>query len=261
MLKPDGTWYFYVATMIRAFAFTSFVLGLAGCAPDERMPLADCEHGLYWADCGGNEGPVLGCDRETGECRWFSGGVTARGHATSACAATDPCCQSNWPFTDFSPDGRTREETVEDLSLIGRGVVDRSSDGQVTVQFDLTEETPRRFEFCTGGSRCERGSASSAPFLMGAALVKVYGGTGQRWELEIIPGSRPTDWTVHLYRFIDNTREGLTPPLACSDWYSVSSSYPLVGVLHLSSEDLSDPEAVHGRLEAESGPFTFEFEF
>lgn len=145
----------------------------AGCAPDERMPLGDCDYGLYWADCGGNGDPVLGCDRETGECRWFSGDVTARGYAISTCPPTDPCCHSNWPFTDFSPDGHVREVTVEQLSLLGLGVTGRTPYNHVTVQIDFTEDPVGILEYCRGGMSCTTWGGGNA-VQVGESIVIVY---------------------------------------------------------------------------------------
>jgi hypothetical protein len=237
-------------------------VGVTGCAPDERMPLADCAHGLYWADCGGNGEPVLGCDRETGACRWFSGGITARGHATSTCPASDLCCHSNWPFTDFSPDGRTREVAVEQLSVLRRGVVSRH-ENDVAVRFDLTEPTFRQFEVCgPGESGCTAASASSPPFWVGDAFVKQYGFGTERWELEIVPGVTPDEWSVHLYQFFLPMREGLPTPLQCSDSFALGIPHrQLEGTLRLSTDDLSDPASVHGRLEARNEQCTFDFRF
>lgn len=250
--------------MSKAIRYLTFLaassFAVSGCAPDERMPLADCDFGLYWADCGGNGEAVLGCDRQSGECRWFSGGVTARGYAASTCPSTNPCCHSNWPFTDFSPDGRAREVAVEQLSLLGFGVISPSSHNDVAVQVDLTDEPAGSIRFCDPAMRCVTWGGGT-PLLVGDSLVVVYGATGERWELEIVPGLTPDEWSVMLYRFVDHTREGLAPPLACSDWYSVGSSYLLEGVLHLSTDDFVDPAAVHGRLEASGSPYTFVLEF
>ena len=59
---------------------------------DPRIALSDCPHGLYWAECGGAVEPVLGCEGELGDCRWFQGGASARGYTMSDCPATGPCC-------------------------------------------------------------------------------------------------------------------------------------------------------------------------
>ncbi len=239
---------------------TACSLAVTGCAPDERMPLTDCDFGLYWADCGGNGDPVIGCDRATGNCRWFSGGVTARGHATSTCPTTNPCCHSNWPFTDFSPNGRVREVAVEQLSVVGGAPIEPSTYDGVAVQVDLTEVPGGRFRFCDPAMRCTTWGGGT-PVLVGDSLVVLYSGGVEHWELEIVPGTAPDDWSVMLYRFVDNTREGLTPPLTCSDWYARASSYLLEGVLHLSTDNFDDPAAVHGRLEAGGSPYTLELEF
>jgi hypothetical protein len=235
-------------------------LFVSGCA-DDRVPLEDCDYGLYWAECGGNGEAVLGCDRGTGDCRWFAGGLTARGHAVSTCPPTNPCCHSNWPFTDFSPDGTVREVAVEQMSLLGRGVVQRREPyNDLSVTFDLTGIPPGGIiEHCDGVG-CSR-AAGGPRLAVGDSVVVYYGSDLDRWLLEIIPGETAEDWSAHVYRFQAVTREGLTPPLACSDWYSASSSFALVGVLHLNTSDLSDPEAVHGHLIATGDPFDFDIVF
>ena len=69
--------------MKRAVLFALLTSLFTSCAPDERMPLSECDYGLYWAECGGDGEPVLGCDRGNGDCRWFTGGETARGYAVA----------------------------------------------------------------------------------------------------------------------------------------------------------------------------------
>lgn len=236
-------------------------VGVTGCAPDERMPLADCAHGLYWADCGGNGEPVLGCDRETGACRWFSGGITARGHATSTCPSSDLCCHSNWPFTDFSPDGRTREVAVEQLSVLRRGVVSRH-ENDVVVQFDHTGPPGAVLTVCgPGPTVCTTGGGSYS-LAVGDSLVVVSSGPTERFELEIVPGATPDEWSIHVYQFFLPMREGLPTPLRCSDSFALGIPHrQLEGTLRLSTDDLSEPASVHGRLEARNDQYTFDFRF
>lgn len=250
-----------MTTTFSKLYFTFSALAVSGCA-DDRVPLEDCDYGLYWAECGGNGEPVLGCDRDTGNCRWFAGGLTARGHAVSTCPSTNPCCHSNWPFTDFSPDGTVREVAVEQMSLLRLGVVQRrQAYNDVSVLFDLTAISPGGvLQFCQDDSGCRTGGGFR--HLVGDSIVVSYGsGADGRWQFEITPGETADGWSVHLHWFRDVTREGLTPPLVCSDWYSVSTSYALEGILHLNTSDLSDPEAVHGHLIATGDPFDFDIVF
>ena len=168
-----------MTTTFSKLYFTFSALAVSGCA-DDRVPLEDCDYGLYWAECGGNGEPVLGCDRDTGNCRWFAGGLTARGHAVSTCPPTNPCCHSGWPFTDFSPDGTVREVAVEQMSLVGRHVAQRRSpNNDVSVVFDFTEEPRGTSEFC-GLLGCST-QAQGFPVVVGSSLVFLYDGAVQRW--------------------------------------------------------------------------------
>jgi hypothetical protein len=44
----------------RSWVSASVVIVGVGCAPDGRVPLSECEFGLYWAECGGNGEAVPG---------------------------------------------------------------------------------------------------------------------------------------------------------------------------------------------------------
>ena len=225
---------------------------VVGCAPDERMPLSECAHGLYWADCGGVGESVIGCDRETGDCRWFRGGATARGHAASDCPPEDPCCHDNWPFDDFTPNDAIRTHVVEQLSLLRHGVIQGDDlnlepilRNDVTVHFDLTEPTAPG----TVRGGCCGFSSTVQPIRVGSSIVVRYHYNPRRWyELEILTGETPADWSARLYVFHAENREFPPAPLACSDYWATGMSYVLVGDLHLNTDDLSDLDALHGRL-------------
>lgn len=234
---------------------------LSSCAPDERMPLADCDHGLYWADCGGDGEPVLGCDRESGACRWFTGGISARGHAISDCPATNPCCHENWPFDDFSPNGQPREVAIQHLSLLGRGIVERPTDGNISVGFDLAEDPGGRLEYCPLGAPESCVSwGGGTPVVVGSSLVIVYSSlsAGEHWEVELLPGASSDDWPARVFRFEDTGHEAPSP-LACSGY--AATAYDLEGELRLTTNDLSDPEAIHGRLVAHDDHHEYTFTF
>ena len=91
------------------------VLGLASCGggdgdpvdaavPDARYSRVDsfddCHVGLHFADCGDGPGaPVLGCEADDGDCRWFTtGAVPLEVEHVSDCPPDDICCHQDWPF-------------------------------------------------------------------------------------------------------------------------------------------------------------------
>ena len=82
-----------------------------------------------------------------------------------------------------------------------------------------------------------------------------------RWELEILPGARPEDWRARFYR-IDPAHRGGPIPLSCGG-DSIGREYLGSGMLHLNTDDLSDLDEFHGRLEgtAREGEFPNELVF
>lgn len=213
----------------------------SGCAPDDRMPLEDCDVGLYWADCGGNDEPLLACERASGDCRWFSGGATARGHAVSNCPTTDPCCHDGWPFTDYGPSGAVLDRVRDQMAVHLHGPETRSS--AVEVSFDLTETTTLGritcadvFPGCLGeGARLERS---------GSSVVVTFSRGQFRWELEVVTGAT---WGMHLYRIVEGTRDA--PPVLGCYHYSHAFRPTVEGTLHVSTEATDDLDAFHGRFE------------
>ncbi len=205
---------------------------LASCAPDDRILLEDCDVGLYWADCGGNGEPLLACERDTGDCRWFSGGVTARGHAVSDCPTTDPCCHDFWPFTDFGPGGDLLNRVRDQMAIHVLGPVTRES--SVEVVFDLTCGDPP-------SPGCPRNAFVARS---GSSVVATFGGGPIRWELEVVTGA---SWGMHLYRIAEGTRDA--PPVLGCYHYSHGRRPVVEGVLHLSTDATDDLEAFHGRFE------------
>lgn len=238
-----------------AAAVAACTIAFVACAPDERMPLSECDHGLYWGDCGGTGDPVLGCDRETGDCRWFAGGLTPRGHAASDCPSENPCCHDNWPFTDFTPNDSVRTHVVEQLSLLPQRVVQGDAlnlepilRNAVSVHFDLTDTTnPGTVRF----SDCCSFSSTVDPVRVGSSVVVTYeAGPRDRYELEILVGDSPPEWSARLYYFRAENREFPPAPLACGNYWSTGLAYVVEGELHLNTDDLSDLDAFHGRLVA-----------
>lgn len=246
------------------------MLAAAGCpvtAEDLRKPLGDCEHGLYWAECGGEGDPVLGCDEATGDCRWFSGGVSARGYAVSDCPTTDPCCHDGWPFFDFAPSGDVLNRARDQLSVLGQAVLTRQGVSDVSVAGDLGEPIPFPRIRCPpempGESPlCQNGSASGGIARhVGRSVVVTYDQFGYRVELEIVPSESLDDWSISLYYiWAFAPRDG--PPALFCDGYSVGYELAVTGVLHVNTADTSDLTAFHGRLDGMTGDgveFTIEF--
>lgn len=239
----------------------------AGCMSepvDTRSPLTECAHGLYWADCGGTDAPVLGCDRETGDCRWFGGGETARGYAVSDCPTTDPCCHDRWPFTDFVPSGEVYGRTRDLLSLLGQGVVTRQGVSNVSIVPDLAEPIPLpRIRCAAGFARfpgCDSSGAGGYVERIGRSVVVTFGFGTFRVELEIIPTESLEGWSVNAYSFYSTLADG--PPVLWCQNYSAGTELAVEGILHLNSTDTSDPTNLHGRLEGVSSDgvqFTMEF--
>jgi hypothetical protein len=172
------------------------------------------------------------------------------GYAGSTCPVSSPCCRSNYPFTDFSPDGALRERVVDRLSLLRRGVIESTDTNTVSVQFDLTDATfPGHIE-CVPET-CSSGGGSAAVRRVGSSVVVPFRGTGVRWKLEIRTGATDSEWSARLYEFWAENREVGPPPLVCNDYWTTATEYHLDGVLHLSTRDVSDLGAFHGRFQGE----------
>src|SRR5262245_49981161 len=77
---------------------------LVACGGGERPGLEECFVGEFFADCGGTESePVLACDHDGYDCRWFAGGRIAEGYVASDCPSDGVCCHDSWPFADWWP--------------------------------------------------------------------------------------------------------------------------------------------------------------
>lgn len=230
------------------------------CGSDARTPLEECSHGLYWADCGGGGVPVLGCDESTGACRWFRGGVSARGYAVSDCPAEEVCCHSGWPFSDFTPDGDLRRRVADQLGYIVEEPAMREG-ASIPVLFDLTEPTVSGRIQCSGAPPVQGCAAQSlgTPAMLrreGASVVVTLG-RESRLELEIITG---TVWTARLYQVVERNPHDAEPRLLCRD-LSVGGELPISGTLHLSSDAVEDLGRLHGRLDGQYGEASFSVEF
>lgn len=248
---------------------------LVACGVDDRPPLDECAHGRYWADCGGasNAEPVVGCDPTTGECRWFAGGVTAFGHAVSDCPIEDVCCHrfdgGSWAFSDWTPDEEVRERAGRNMSFFRvAGPITQTTPSGIPVDlaYDGVGVERSRFE-CEGEvsptfvSLC---AFPDSPGLVnqvdryGDAVLVTLGDplfpTFGLIEIEIWPDA---DGALRA-RMLQQVGGPMDVPTSalCDLGYGVVMD-ELRGVLHLSSDDFSDPSNLHGLLE---GPgFTLEF--
>ena len=217
----------------------------AGCAPDDRRPLSDCAFGLYWAECGGNAAPVLGCDRESGDCRWFDGGETARGYEVSDCPPTDVCCHAFWPFDGF-PGGDIQARVVEQMSLLRQGPIQRTPSNDLTVGFGIAEA-----ELIPGTYYCEPSEGCSASTVarvvrVGVSIFVTIPSPRSRWEIEIVPGATPEEWTARFFYYQSAGRE-FGPFNSCNDHWGVGYEAAVTGTLTLVSEQTDDVGSVHGR--------------
>lgn len=82
-----------VLMTIVCFATCGFVC--TSCATDQPS-ISSCSQGAFFADCGGEDSPRLGCSAS--DCRWFVGGRVAEGYTASLCSADDICCQGGDAF-------------------------------------------------------------------------------------------------------------------------------------------------------------------
>jgi hypothetical protein len=250
-----------VSVRARTGARLSLAVLVASCvgAPvDPRVSLGDCPHGLYWAECGGTGEPVLGCESDLGDCRWFQGGVTASGYTVSDCPPTDPCCYGGWPFADFAPTGPTLARARLHMSLLRSGPQARRGPSEVSVVADLVDDTYVGLIRSVSGS-FEGVSSGGDVDRVGESIVLTAGSDLFRYELEIVSEGPPDQWSVHLYRFrVFSPQDG--PEFASCGGYGDGTELPVTGVLHVNTFDASDLEAFHARLEGRTGMQEFTIE-
>lgn len=250
---------------VRRVAIGSFLsLAIAGCAPDERAPLEECEHGLYWADCGGNGEPVVGCDRESGECRWFAGGVAAQNHAVSDCPVSDVCCHDFWPFEDYRPSGDLLEVSRGSMSMLRDGVLSRAGVSDVSVVADLEGGSRTLTMQCLGGGSpsmfpCNEVGSGGRVVRVGDSVVAFFERGPYRFELEMLPAPDVAGWSVNLFHSVVAMRDP-TPVVSCNN-YRVGTEWAAGGTLHVNTTDTSDLDAFHARFEGEIDGNLFVMEF
>lgn len=231
----------------------SFAAAL-GCAPvDDRMPLEDCERGRYWADCGGDAEPVIGCDQETGECRWFRGGETAFGHVAAECSPGSTCCDAGWPFASWSPSGDVLERAANDLGFLHANDISSSYPTLISVALDhagATEAAAFECEsgwvaanFMCGGLTYERAARLDGD----ALLITIRTATNERFEIDVSPATADGRH-ARVWRLVPGPSDSRVDLRCGPGWggaFAVES-----GMLHLSPTAFEAASEVHGRLEA-----------
>lgn len=232
---------------------------------DTRSPISDCSYGLFWADCGGTGEPALGCDRTTGDCRWFEGGETARGYAISACPSSAVCCHDDWPFTDFAPSEQTLRNASGQLNLLSRGVISRAPTNAVPILADFDGETSLGRIRCEGFGFEPCDTAGGSVERVGDAVVvragSPWGPSGLWHLLEIVIVDAPEDSLVRLYRFRARFEEPGDLQLECD---GLTHPEEIVGLtaLRVNTLDTSDLDAFHGRVEGSTpSADTYSIEF
>ncbi len=108
--------------------------------PFSWQPVIDeCDTGRFFANCGGDGEPVLGCAH--GDCRWFTGGCAARGYEVSPCPSDDICCftlrNGRWPFQE-----RTSNDSYLFFDLYGWGTLPWTRARAMNVSVVVDEALP-----------------------------------------------------------------------------------------------------------------------
>jgi hypothetical protein len=236
-------------------------------ACDGPPVLDTCEYGLYWADCGGTGPPRAACDRITGECRWFEGGVVPCGHVASDCPADDLCCEPApaglgvWPFVDWRPEGRVLAGSLSIDGLWG-GVITSSTPPGVVVNLDFTDTPPDSVEVsCAGSASAECRTRLVQGSRSGAAIVLWFradeGVNLESFALEAWPTPAGVEG-----RWYERRAPQRDAPLTPSCGRSGVRLLPLEGEVHLSPDAFEHPEAVHGVISGSTpdrGAFTIRF--
>lgn len=228
-------------------------LALPGCGEDPcggARPTADrCRIGLFRADCGGTGEPTFACGG--GSCLWFATGCVAEEFEVSDCPETNRCCHGSpghtWPFADDWTRADRLGDVTEDIAAYGSTPVTSDRPAPITVVIDPTVAvtSPSRVactgaairDFCraTGFAPTDTGDGGVTLSMMSTAL------SPEVVMLEIV---HVDEDTLGARAFIRRTTEGPGLP------YCESAQTPhltFTGTLTLSSSDLGDPSALHGR--------------
>lgn len=238
----------------------------AGC--DAGPPLSECDPGLFDADCGGDTPPVVACERDTGECRWFRTSTVAANHAVSRCGAEDICCEHPfgpwplaWPFDDWRPPTEAaRLRAVGDLGVLRNVFVERGRPpAEVAVSFDaglpllegVVIECPRsRVGWCSGGGGpVEASTLTIERYRAGRSLVIVLRprvGVAE-WIIEVSPSAVGEGLAARVFSLTLSAPDSPTHlAVSCT---AGGLSQEVVGSIRLSPDAFDDPTAARGVLD------------
>ena len=241
-----------------------------GCAA-EGPPITECRYGRYHAECGGSGDRVAGCDLETGECRWFLGGVVAAGYVASSCPADGVCCVpvpggGGWPFSGWAPSGPILDRAKRDLGVLTTFALTSDSPEGVLVTFDealadYVAPGPLAFEMeCGEPGLC--GYQRSELAVTGESLVLSLYRTNE--PAGLVLEVRPDSGGVLRARVIGH---GLGLPFEYDETAVRCAfrafAYDMVGTMRLAPGSLEDAAVAHGELSVDIGstptPFVIRF--
>ena len=189
--------------------------------PGERPPIESCFQGVFFAECGGDGEPLLGCTED--DCRWFADGCVAAGYEASNCPADDICCHDDWPFEDdgFYPSSPLNGS----LFWYGSAPRDRTTEVVVPVTVDAALKGETSVS-CDGppprdGTPCEWPRMGAGMYLTQDTLAGVLWNEGWfgGWQpsIEIIPQpDGPLAARVCAEPFTDFLPQSCGLPIVCA---------------------------------------------
>ncbi len=216
--------------------------------------IEDCERGLYFADCGGNEGsPVIACGDEG--CLWFGGGCVAAGYRQPDCPADNICCHpsadGSWPWRDWAPDGAQR--IAEDLAVISTHPITRSGPSTVDVSLDSSVMAPAMATYvCEGGVTLSLCGTHEGPLAVavGESLALRFGARALAGDQVVVEVVLQPDATYVGRAYLTRLRDvgGPGAPLTCE---TVGDPRWLdgPGTLVLNRFDLASTAGIHGHFQ------------
>lgn len=236
------------------------VLALAACdgprasaACGGAAPLvAECERGVFFADCGGTSEPRFGCSDSL--CLWFVGGCVASDFVASDCPATDPCCHDieagTWAFADWEPARLFASRVVEDVAVLGGTPMTRATGTPLTIDAALEVQTPHvqcalgtDLQICNGISVFEFHWLALGPAVW--TELRNDAEAAEVVRIELVPQPDGTIVARSLAEHFDDTT--LDPPVSCEASRSADVEVRVVSGV-LTTADLSDPRGLHGYL-------------
>lgn len=226
------------------------------CAGPRPTSVDQCERGLYFADCGGTGGPVLGCAEATGRCAWYRTACVPSGVRPIDCPPDDVCCRSTpdglWPYEGaWRPEqDMATVDMVSDIAAMGWAVVDETTPSEIAVTVDPTVAAPASNEAdCTPGTALDL--CGDGPLMRpaigrhGLSMVVLFRSLRvlSDWVyLEVIPSAPSHRARVFIRPSTDFAND---VPTRCMPFEMGSVS----GTLRLDTADLSSTTDVHGILE------------